>query len=710
MKLYFSNQRQVAQNKHYPNMKDVLNKKDLAEVVAYDHVGATFKDHCRSNANFIQSDCSMFDVDNTHSDNPVDWVNPTDLQKAFPGVRFYVCYSRNHMKPKGTKAPRPKFHVYFPDAVFDNAEEYAAHKQKVCAYFTVFDANAKDAARFFFGVEHPQVEYYHGDILLYDFMETDAICKQAATAPRSGEIIPEGRRNETLYRFALSKLTHYGDTSGEAYHFFLQESTKCVPALENKELDGIWKSAMKYYCSTIKTDPNYTAPESYNRFLVNQNLELPIADNDAFDLLCKDRKHTTKLSIETLRHLLKAFGITIRLNDMNHKMEVKGLPSKYNDEDACNLLGTLIADTASKLSFKRVHEPTIHNALNVLANENHYHPVLELLDAEQWDGEDRLSEVHQMLCLDNELDRVLVHKWALQSIAVLHNSDDVPVSAQGVLVLQGPQGIGKTQFFKHMAIHSNLFKEGATLDMNNKDSTMSATKVWLCELGEIDGTTKKEQSALKAFLTRHNDHFREPYARHETVRLRRTSFCGTVNPKEYLRDETGNRRFWTISLNKVDLDKVFEHDPDWYAQFWRQMYYEYKNDPKCYLLTRAEQNSIVIRNAEFEAPLLGEDEFMTVADFSVPSSTWKWQTAAEIADCLNERFRSLHIRSQSINRILDKAGKKLNLDFDRKKVNGTRLILCPPMKKRVDTTSNMEYKIAPSAVRPPDEEETEVVF
>lgn len=708
MKLYFSNQRQVAQNKYYSNMKDVLNKEDLAEVVAYDHVGASFKDNCRGNANFVQSDCSMFDVDNTHSDNPSDWVTPADLQEVFPGVGFYVCYSRNHMKVKGGKKPRPKFHVYFPDVVFNREEEYTSHKQNVCNYFAAFDPNAKDAARFFFGVECPQVEYFNGEILLYDFMKTVTVPQQDTPALFVDEIIPEGVRNITLHRFALSKLTHYGDISGKAYQLFLQESKKCCPPLDDKELGSIWKSALKYYKLTIKTNPNYAAPEDCAALL--QNLELSIEDKEAFELLCKARKQSKQISIESLRYLLRAFGITVRLNDMNHKMEVKGLPSKYNVEDACNLLGTLIVDIASALSFKRVHEQTVHNILNVLANENHYHPVLELLDAEQWDSEDRLTEVYQMLCLEHELDRILVHKWALQTVAVLHNTDDAPVSAQGVLVLQGAQGIGKTQFFKHMAIHSNFFKEGATLDMNNKDSTMSATKVWLCELGEIDGTTKKEQSALKAFLTRHNDHFREPYARHETVRLRRTSFCGTVNPKEYLRDETGNRRFWTISLNKVDLDKVFEHDPDWYAQFWRQMYYEYKNDPKCYLLTRAEQNSIVIRNAEFEAPLLGEDEFMTVADFSVPSSTWKWRTAAEIADCLNERFRSLHIRSQSINKMLVKVGKKLNVDFDRKTVNGTRLVLCPPMKKRTDTVGNMDYKIAPPAVQPPDEGETEVVF
>lgn len=695
MKMYYNNQRQIAQNKYYPNMKDVLTKEDLAVVVTFDHVGAGFKENCRSNANFIQSDCSMFDVDNTHSDNPVEWVNPTDLQKAFPGVSFYVCYSRNHMKPKGAKTPRPKFHVYFPDIVFDNAEEYAAHKQKVCAYFTAFDQNAKDAARFFFGVETPVVEFYPGDVLLYDFMQTVAVCKQDAEQHSCEEIIPEGERNQTMHRYALAELTRYGESSGKAYHLFMEKAGKCVPPLDDKELSAIWKSAEKYYCTTIKNAPGYTAPEDYKTI---HSLELPIADQEAFDLLCKERKQSSALSIGALRHLLKAFGIKVRLNDMNHKLEVLGLPEKYNLEDACNLLGTLIADAATALKFKRVQEQIIYNMLNVLASENHYHPVSELLTSAPWDGEDRLQEIYAMLHLENDLDKALVHKWALQCIAVLHNTDETPVSPQGVLVLQGAQGIGKTQFFKHLAIRNHYFKEGATLDMTNKDSIMSATKVWLCELGEIDNTTKKEQSSLKAFLTSDTDRFREPYARHETVRLRRTSFCGTVNPKEYLRDETGNRRYWTVAIERIDLGKLFSYSPEWYTQFWRQMYQEYQTNPKGYLITKQEETAVAARNAEYESPLFGEDEFLTCFDLSADHSVWKLRTAAQIADILNNRFHSLHLRSQAIGKLTGKISKQNNVNFDKKTIKGTRYILCPPVKEESHPISSKDYKISPTPI------------
>lgn len=92
MKMYYNNQRQVAQNKHYPNMKEVLTKEDLTEVVTFDHVGAAFKDNCRSNANFVRSDCSMFDVDNAKAKGKAVG-RPTVTADSIPGI-FYKHYPK----------------------------------------------------------------------------------------------------------------------------------------------------------------------------------------------------------------------------------------------------------------------------------------------------------------------------------------------------------------------------------------------------------------------------------------------------------------------------------------------------------------------------------------------------------------------------------------------------------------------------------------
>ena len=74
--------------------------------------------------------------------------------------------------------------------------------------------------------------------------------------------------------------------------------------------------------------------------------------------------------------------------------------------------------------------------------------------------------------------------------------------------------------------------------------------------GEIDSTLKKEQSALKAFLTSPEDDIREPYAKKSIRRPRTTSFCASVNPYMFLKDSTGNRRFWVIHTEKIQIHKL----------------------------------------------------------------------------------------------------------------------------------------------------------
>lgn len=681
--LYYNTVCENARNTKYPYKIEVNQLEALKKAVMYDHVCAKYKDCCRNNRNFIKSDCTMFDVDNNDSDNPEEWIIPDDIKRAFPNVPFYISYSRNNMKPKGGKEPRPKFHVYFPDREISDCEEYKKHKELVCSYFTKFDPNAKDSARFFFGVANPQVEFYSGEVLLYDFMktvhtDTDRI-QNSEFSSNNKDVIPQGQRNTTLHRFALRVLTRYGDKDNMAYLAFIKESERCIPPLQNTELNTIWRSAALYYNQSILTSPDYITPQKYNLKQQSNDFELPVVDSNALMTLCAKDDKSRKFDISVARLFLRAFGLTIKLNDMNNHIEVEGLPSKFSTVNAYEILETLIADTASKLFYKRIQNPVIHSALYVIANENHYHPVIELLDLVPWDGIDRLAEIYRIMGISDDFHKSLVKKWALQTIAVLYNSNENSIATQGLLVLQGEQGVGKTQFFRNLAIKEQFFKGGAVLDMRNKDSLMSATKVWICELGELESTTKKEQSSLKAFLTEQTDRFREPYARSEIVRPRRTSFCGTVNPKAYLCDETGNRRYWTIFVDKIDIDKIFRHDSEWYAQFWRQIQSEYRRNPKGYLLTKEEQDIVNRSNEQFETLLSGEDEFMTLFDTEKNQSSWLPMTAAQIASALNEEFHGLNISSVNVGKqLIPRIEKRTGKVFKRAKSNGKRVIYCPP--------------------------------
>ena len=161
--LYTANCRGDKFNVLYPVKRVVRNLDDLVEAAAYDHVFAEYNGGHRSKEDFIRSDCLPFDCDNDHSDTESEWKTAADVERAFPGVPFYLVYSRHHLKWKGKRSPRPRFHVVFPIDSTTDAEAYRALKESVVAYFPYFDTGAKDAARFFFGVKNPKAELHGGD-------------------------------------------------------------------------------------------------------------------------------------------------------------------------------------------------------------------------------------------------------------------------------------------------------------------------------------------------------------------------------------------------------------------------------------------------------------------------------------------------------------------------------------------------------------------
>ncbi len=90
-----------------------------------------------------------------------------------------------------------------------------------------------------------------------------------------------------------------------------------------------------------------------------------------------------------------------------------------------------------------------------------------------------MNELYEIMNVTDDFHKILVRKWMLQTIAVLYNSTHNSVTAENMLVLQGAQGVGKTQLFRHLAIKNEFFLSGAVLDMRNKDTLMAATRVWI---------------------------------------------------------------------------------------------------------------------------------------------------------------------------------------------------------------------------------------
>lgn len=269
--LYRSNCLEVPENCTYPHKVEVTGKDSLIEAVKHDYVCAEYQGNYRSNDNFIGSDCLPVDCDNDHSDDPDEWVYPSDVATAFPGVAFAVHYSRNHMKAKGGKAARPKFHVFFALDQVTEPGQYSEMKKLVNTIFPYFDTKALDAARFFFGTKEPEVEIFDGPMTLTTFLADDDFDANMDSGSYGGIVIPEGSRNATLSHYAGRILKRLGNTD-EAHKHFAEVAACCQPPLEQSELDSIWRSAQRFY-GKVAAQEGYIPPEQYN-----QDLQLKPSD------------------------------------------------------------------------------------------------------------------------------------------------------------------------------------------------------------------------------------------------------------------------------------------------------------------------------------------------------------------------------------------------------------------------------------------------
>ena len=267
--------RQNPKNIVFADTVEVTSVDELKASCLFDHVGAVLRDGYRSNKDFVTSNVVIMDCDN-EDDNPETWVTPERVAEDLPGVEFAVVPSRHNMLPKGDKEPRPKFHVYFPIRDCADIEAYVGLKDELLRRCPYFDSNARDAARMIFGVENPEVTVYNegeGFFTVDDYINSnplepafDSTAEYAiASVPVLGDlfVIPEGQRNTTVFRKAVSLFIRYGIVDEAISHIF-KVAERCEPPLEESELATIIESAKGYAEDIIKSD-GYIPPEVYSR-------------------------------------------------------------------------------------------------------------------------------------------------------------------------------------------------------------------------------------------------------------------------------------------------------------------------------------------------------------------------------------------------------------------------------------------------------------
>lgn len=274
--------------------------------------------------------------------------------------------------------------------------------------------------------------------------------------------------------------------------------------------------------------------------------------------------NTPQQTLANFEELLRYYNISIRHNEMTKMTEIDIPGQSFHKDTEMN---AKIAELFNLAHKQNLPDKMLLGYITRVANKNAYHPVRDWIDAQTWDGKDRLQKYYDSIVLeiDNPLKQVMMYKWALSAVAALYHPN---FSCEGVLTYQGFQGGGKSSSIESIIpqqYHNVWNKDGVIVDTKNKDSQIEALGFWITELGEVDATFRKsDMEALKAFITRKTDNIRPPYERVANMYSRRTVFYASVNELEFLQDEE-NRRFWVLAVKEF---KPLNID---IAQFWAQL-------------------------------------------------------------------------------------------------------------------------------------------
>ncbi|MFB7487833.1 virulence-associated E family protein [Bacillus subtilis] len=260
----------------------------------------------------------------------------------------------------------------------------------------------------------------------------------------------------------------------------------------------------------------------------------------------------------------------IAWNDFSHRAAVLGdLPWRklsegdyWTDRDDASLRNYL--ETIYKISG----QGKVHDALMEVQGKNKFHPVQDYLNGLEWDGLPRLDTlfIEYLGAEDTEYVRAVTRKIFTAAVGRVLKPG---VKFDNVLVMVGPQGVGKSFIIKKLGMgwHSD-----SITTVQGKEAYEQLQGAWLIELAELSATRKAEAEAVKHFISKQEDSYRVAYGRQISVFPRQCVFFGSTNDVTFLKDRTGNRRFWPVVVAAQERTKSIWKDLNQYEidQIWAE--------------------------------------------------------------------------------------------------------------------------------------------
>lgn len=334
---------------------------------------------------------------------------------------------------------------------------------------------------------------------------------------------------------------------------------------------------------------------------------------------------TLPLTLENLEYLLAESGIKVSWDTIKKQ--------QHFSRNGVSVTALEVASLANRYGLAGAW---FTDFLHELATRNPFNPIYAWIKSKPWDGRDRFPDLLQAFTLaedyPSDLAKILLKRFLLSGAAagVIR---DRRFSARGVLTLQGGQGIGKTSMIGSLLpvghYRDTYFKRDHHMDGSNKDSILSAVSHFIVEIGELDSSFKKDIARLKGFITNDCDKVRPPYARRDVEYDRRTVFAATVNDPNFFVDQTGNSRFWTIAVIKLN----YNHPVDM-QQLYAQLAEEVEQGEQWWL-TPDEESALETYNRRHQAVSVIRERILEMIDpSSIGTEIGTYMTALEVLEAV----------------------------------------------------------------------------
>ncbi|WP_196007891.1 virulence-associated E family protein [Clostridium tyrobutyricum] len=293
----------------------------------------------------------------------------------------------------------------------------------------------------------------------------------------------------------------------------------------------------------------------------------------------------------------------IALNEFSHRTVIKGdLPwhklknieegETWKDSD----------DAALRYYIEKVYDITsptkINDALLIVEEKNKYHPIRDYLEEIAWDGARRIETlfIDYLGAENNVYTRTVTRKAMVAAVARVF----VPgIKFDYMLVLVGKQGIGKSHIISLLG--QNWYSDSLNT-VQGKEAYEQLQDAWLIEMAELSATKKAEAEAVKHFISKREDIYRVAYGKRVTKFPRQCVFFGTTNDNDFLRDKTGNRRYWpvVVGINKSNKNLWTDMTQNEIDQIWAEALKLWRNGEKLFLTPDLEKEAVKVQEQHTE--------------------------------------------------------------------------------------------------------------